>query len=95
MIHPDTKLHFISEEIGSGVFATAPILKGTIVPEDPTRSVKKFFTTRHLSLIVAGPGSTALFGGGGDHGGPITKKIELPKNWDTLVAKYKDSRVPF
>lgn len=31
MIHPDTELRFVSDEIGYGVFATAPIPKGTIV----------------------------------------------------------------
>ena len=31
MIHPDTELRFVSDEIGYGVFATAPIPRGTIV----------------------------------------------------------------
>ncbi|MDH5436552.1 MAG: SET domain-containing protein [Gammaproteobacteria bacterium] len=31
MIHPDTELRFVSDEIGYGVFATKPIPKGTIV----------------------------------------------------------------
>jgi hypothetical protein len=31
----------------------------------------------------------AFYGGGGDHGGPITKKIDLPKNWEQLKAEYK------
>ena len=31
MIHPDTELRFISDEVGYGVFATAPIRRGTIV----------------------------------------------------------------
>jgi uncharacterized protein len=31
MIHPDTELRFISDAIGYGVFATRPILRGTIV----------------------------------------------------------------
>ena len=31
MIHPNTALKFISDSIGYGVFATAPIAKGTIV----------------------------------------------------------------
>jgi hypothetical protein len=31
MIHPDTRLKFINTDIGYGVFATAPIPKGTIV----------------------------------------------------------------
>lgn len=31
MIHPNTELRFVNTEIGYGVFATAPIPKGTIV----------------------------------------------------------------
>jgi SET domain-containing protein len=31
VIHPDTELRFVSDEIGYGVFATAPIPRGTIV----------------------------------------------------------------
>lgn len=31
MVHPDTELKLVSEEIGHGVFATRPIPKGTIV----------------------------------------------------------------
>ena len=31
MIHPNTELKFVSDEIGYGVFATAPIVRGTIV----------------------------------------------------------------
>ena len=71
------------------------LLKGVLVPEDPTRSAKKFFRDLHLPIVVAGldyAWGTALYTGGGDHGGPITKKIELPKNWNELVAKYKDIR---
>lgn len=46
MIHPHTELRFVSDQIGYGVFATAPILRGTmtyvpdlleiyILPDDP------------------------------------------------------------
>jgi hypothetical protein len=61
-----------------------------------TRTVRKFFTDMHLPIVVAGLETTAgvaLYTGGGDHGGPITKKITLPKNWDELVAQYKDIRI--
>jgi len=66
--------------------------KGVPLPADPTRSVRKFWSSLHLPVIVAGmnySAGVAIYGGGGDHGGPITKKIETPKNWDQLVAKYK------
>ncbi|MBW4495412.1 MAG: SET domain-containing protein [Oscillatoria princeps RMCB-10] len=36
MMHPDTELRFIDDRIGFGVFATAPIPKGTIIwAKDP------------------------------------------------------------
>lgn len=71
--------------------------KDVPLPADPTRSVRKFFSAMHLPVVVAGinySSGVALYGGGGDHGGPITKKVEIPKNWDKLVAKYKDIKPP-
>jgi hypothetical protein len=68
------------------------IPKEVPLPADPTRSVRKFFTPMHLPVIVAGSKESwgvIMYGGGGDHGGPITKKIETPKNWGKIVAKYK------
>ena len=66
--------------------------KNVPLPVDPTRSVRKFWSDLHLPIAVAGMNNLAMafYGGGGDHGGPITKKIQLPKNWDKLVAQYKD-----
>lgn len=69
------------------------IPKEVLLPADPTRSVRKFFSGMHLPILVAGLNysfGVAFYGGGGDHGGPITKKIEIPKNWNKLVNKYKD-----
>jgi hypothetical protein len=64
-----------------------------ILPLEGTRTVRKIFDPEHLLLVVVGepyyPGMT-LYGGGGDHGSPVTKKIQLPANWNKLVAKYKD-----
>lgn len=65
------------------------------LPLDPTRSARKIFSTAHLPILVAGNREAvggALYGGGGDHGGPITKKIDLPKNWPELVERYKAAR---
>jgi len=66
--------------------------KGVPVPLDPTRSVRKFWSGLHLNVVVAGENAPALlfYGGGGDHGGPVTAKIRLPKDWDALVARYSD-----
>ena len=66
--------------------------KDVPLPADPTRSVRKFFSSLHLPVVVAGinySSGIAIYGGGGDHGGPITKKINLPKNWNELVKRYK------
>ena len=62
------------------------------LPADPSRSVRKFWSAMHLPIIVAGGNGIALafYGGGGDHGGPITKKVQLPKSWSDLVARYGD-----
>jgi hypothetical protein len=69
--------------------------KGVPLPQDPTRTVRKFWSGRHLPIIVAGGNGIALlfYGGGGDHGGPVTKKIALPKNWDALVERYRERGV--
>jgi hypothetical protein len=66
--------------------------KGVPLPQDPTRSVRKFWSGMHLPIIVAGGNGIALmfYGGGGDHGGPITKKVRLPQNWGELVMRYRD-----
>jgi len=56
-------------------------------------SVRKFWSTDHMFIVVAGStqGATCItFGGGGEHGGPACAKIELPKNWDALVEEYAD-----
>ena len=48
---------------------------------------------RFIRIIVAGgPGAwiAHLVGGGATPGKKEIQKIELPKNWDSLVAKYKD-----
>ena len=64
------------------------------LPLGETTSVRKFWSARHLPVVVAGgPGmGIALYDGGGDHGGPITKKMQLPKNWDELAARYAVKR---
>jgi len=62
------------------------------LPADPTRSVRKFWSAAHLPILVGGGNGIALafYGGGGDHGGPVTKKVNLPREWGELVAMYRD-----
>jgi hypothetical protein len=47
-----------------------------------------------MILVAGGPGSFIAMlrsaGPGFFENSFVTKKIELPKNWDKLVAKYKD-----
>jgi hypothetical protein len=69
----------------------------------PTQSIAGFsntaapskMDTENLMIVVAGgPGSfmglLRSVGPGFFENALVTKKIELPKNWDKLVAKYKD-----
>ena len=63
--------------------------KGSLFPEGGGYSRKTFWNTDHMFVMVAGSGTNLAFTGGGDHGGPARTKIELPKNWDALVEKYR------
>ncbi|MEM1542722.1 MAG: hypothetical protein QXF59_05715 [Candidatus Bathyarchaeia archaeon] len=66
--------------------------RGIPVPKT-TDIMRKFFDPDNILIVVAGASYYApmvLALTDGDHGGPITKKIELPSNWDKLVEKYKD-----
>ena len=69
--------------------------RGAILPADPDCSCRKFWNTDHLNVFVAGSDSTprgVMFTGGGDHGGPACAAVELPENWDELVAQYAKLR---
>jgi len=68
-----------------------------LMPVDPNFAVrlittqKTFESFEPIRIIVAGRILTILYSGFMPHyGGWITKKIELPANWDQLVKKYKD-----
>jgi hypothetical protein len=61
--------------------------------DDPTRPMRKFYSSKHTAIVVAGLSyswGTVSYSGGGTHGTIVTKKIELPTDWDKLVARYKD-----
>ncbi|MEM1542377.1 MAG: hypothetical protein QXF59_01790 [Candidatus Bathyarchaeia archaeon] len=68
-------------------------LKGVPLPTDPDLSTRMFWSDEHLFIVVAGGSHYVPWilacRGGGNHGGPSCKKIELPGNWDKLVEKYK------
>ena len=60
-------------------------------PADTSYSVCTFWNKDHIAIICGGSNVSytgmALVGGG-DHGGPTRAKMKLPKNRDSLVAKY-------
>ena len=54
-------------------------------------SARKFWSTDHLMIVVAGSDYDATcinLAGGGEHGGPACSRIRLPHNWDELLEKY-------
>jgi hypothetical protein len=56
-------------------------------PIDGSYSARRFWSDHHMFIVVAGTGwGIAICGG--DHGGPSCTKVELPRNWDSLVQKY-------
>jgi len=64
-----------------------------LLPVNQSHSTRKFWSSEHLLIVVGGSNygaSGVAFGGGGDHGGPATKKVQLPKSWDNLVSRYKN-----
>ncbi|MCD8152981.1 MAG: hypothetical protein LUD71_07975 [Clostridiales bacterium] len=63
------------------------------LPFDHNASAKKFWSTDHMMIVVAGSDYDATcinLAGGGEHGGPACVKIDLPENWDALVEEYSD-----
>jgi hypothetical protein len=65
-------------------------------PKDVSGMIPLIRDTRFIRIIVAGgPGAFVahLIGGGATPGKKEIQKIEVPRNWDKLVAKYK-SMVP-
>ena len=63
------------------------------LPMGDEYSVRRYWDKNHLQIIVASSGAAprgVAMLGGGDHGGPATIKIELPKNWRELLKIYGD-----
>jgi len=63
------------------------------LPVDMKHSTRVYWDERHMFCLVGGGKAGAMLtvlGGGGDHGGPSCTKIELPQNWEALVAEYRD-----
>ncbi len=91
---------FISEYARSPAYrnleywGAGPPAKKEKVPMNPLDSMPIFHDPDWIRVIVAGgPGNTiGLFTGLflGEGQGWVTKKLEIPKNWDKLVKKYKN-----
>ena len=83
-----------AREINSGWMKdNCHVMPGMILPESPDVTVKKFFSDIHMPAFVSGMdygNAILLYGGGGDHGRPTIAKANFPKNWNKLVAQYKD-----
>ena len=65
------------------------------LPLDMNASTRTFWSSEHMFLIVSGGQAgnmVTVLGGGGDHGGPSCAKIELPKDWDALVERYRGGK---
>jgi hypothetical protein len=64
------------------------------IPGFPNTNPAKMDTENLMILVAGGPGSfiglLKSVGPGFFENALVTKKIELPKNWDKLVAKYKN-----
>ena len=55
-------------------------------------SAPLFWNIEHSFVMVGGRDWGMCYLGGGDHGGPICEKVDLPKNWDSLCEKYPGAR---
>lgn len=67
--------------------------KTVALPVSPNHSTRKYWSLDHVFLLVGGAGFGIGMPGGGDHGGPICRKLKLPKNWEDLCAEYA-SEIP-
>ena len=52
-------------------------------------SAPLFWNTSHMFVVVGGRDWGMCYLGGGDHGGPVCKKAQLPENWDMLTGQYR------
>lgn len=88
--HAVTPVHRLPQYYGN--FPDMAPVKGMLMNSEDFIPILS--SPNSLRIVVAGgPGMFMgiLAGGGGSAGsGPITKKVELPANWDNLVEKYRN-----
>ena len=69
--------------------------KGAMFAEGPGYSSRRFWNTDHMIVLVNGRIFNLAITGGGDHGGPACVKLQLPRAWDELAARYADYQVEY
>lgn len=78
-----------SSEIPRAAIGNNHPRKGLIFPAPGlVHSAPLLWNTEHSFVMVAGRDWGMAYLGGGDHGGPICQKVELPENWNELCEKY-------
>jgi hypothetical protein len=80
---------YVQAQVGSGL-AMARVRPDSLPKEGPVPQIRD---PKYITIIVGGgPGAfiAHLAGGGATPGKKEIQKIELPKNWEKLVAKYKN-----
>ena len=78
-----------SSEIPRAAIGNNHPRKGLVFPAPGlVHSAPLFWNTEHMFVMVAGRDWGMCYLGGGDHGGPVCKKVELPKEWDVLCERY-------
>lgn len=78
-----------SVEVPRSAFGNNHWRRGMVYPaEGRVESCPVFWNTDHMFIVVGGRDIGIAYIGGGDHGGPVCKKAQLPANWDALVEKY-------
>ncbi len=63
------------------------------LPLDDSVSVRKYWDPRYLHIVVSTGGAMprgCTMCGGGDHGGPVTTRLEFPDSWEALLSEYGD-----
>ena len=90
---PSLHVSGVSVPRRAGIFAQRETegKKGMLLnaKDDPMTSIPKISSPKMVRFVVCGGSYVTI---GILTGGPswVTKKIELPRNWDNLVKKYKD-----
>ncbi|MCD7768902.1 MAG: hypothetical protein LUH36_02110 [Oscillospiraceae bacterium] len=78
-----------SSEIPRAAIGNNHPRKGLVFPAPGlNHSAPLFWNTDHMFVIVGGRDWGMCYLGGGDHGGPVCQKIDLPSNWEELTQKY-------